>query len=82
MPEVIKNPDGTYNVPAVEFNIPLKYAAPFQTSLILNEEEIRALASILEKQYIDYHNEKAHEVVNRIFKTIHDMDIRANGSNK
>lgn len=60
----------------------LRYAEPFQTNLILNEEETRALGRILLKEWINSEDEQAHAVVNKIFRTINDMDSRTNNINK
>lgn len=58
------------------------YPSLFQHNLILNEDDIRSLGRILEYLYIDYNDEKAHEVVNKIFRTIHDMDSRVTKPNE
>ena len=56
----------------------MKYPPLIQSSLILNEGEIRTLRRILEKEWINPNDEQAYELVKKIFRTINDMDSRVN----
>lgn len=51
-------------------------------AMCLTRKEVRALGRILMKHYIDYHDDEAHTVVNRIFRTIDGMAARTSTVNE
>lgn len=51
-------------------------------AICLTRKEVRALGRILMNHYIDYHDDEAHTIVNRIFRTIDGMASRTSKVNE
>ena len=57
-------------------NIPRMVLDPsYQSDQILSVEEMRAIARVLENQFISYEDTDAHQAVNKLFRIVKQNDL-------